>query len=146
MFRKSALSAHVFGLRPRISCDTEGLHDAFVGTYPKCHLQPSTEHRRIIAVRYQSEPRLYSRGTSLYSPTNLAEDTSHPIFLTFGLGQSSSLVHFFPVMGFLNVEIRWKTASSGRFLVDLDDLIEQVCLGAQVAGDGNLASNDRVSL
>ena len=49
-------------------------------------------------------------------------------------------------MGFLDVEVRWKAASSGRVLVDLDNLIEQVCLGAQIAGGGVLASNDRASL
>ena len=37
-------------------------------------------------------------------------------------------------------------ASFGRVLIDFDNLIEQVCLGAQIAGGGILASNDRVSL
>ena len=46
-------------------------------------------------------------------------------------------------MGFPNVEIRRKVASLGIFLVDLDNLIEQICLGAQIAGGGILASNNR---
>ncbi len=49
-------------------------------------------------------------------------------------------MHLVPVMGFPDVEIRRKVASLGKFLVDLDDLIKQVCLGAQVAGGGILAS------
>lgn len=36
--------------------------------------------------------------------------------------------------------------SFGRILIDFDDLIEQVCLGAQIAGHGILASKDRASL
>ena len=48
-------------------------------------------------------------------------------------------------MDFLNVEIRRKVAAFGGFLVDLDNLIEQVCLEAQVAGSGILASNDKAS-
>ena len=80
------------------------------------------------------------------APGNLAEDTSRPIFLTFGFSQFGSLVHFIPVMSFLNIEIRRKMAALGDFLVDLDNLIEQVCLGAQIAGGGMLASNDKASL
>ena len=49
-------------------------------------------------------------------------------------------MHLVPVMGFLDVEIRRKVASIGGFLVDLDNLIKKVCLGAQIAGGGILAS------
>ena len=121
----------------------EVLQDAFAGTYAKCHLQPSTKHRCIVALRNQSEPGLYGRGTSLYGPTNLAEYTSRPFFLTLGLCQSSSLVHFIPIMSFLNVEIRRKVVPFGRFLVYLDNLVKEICLGAQTAGGRILASVNR---
>ena len=124
----------------------EVLQDAFAGTYAKCHLQPSTEHRCIVALRYEPEPRLYGRGTSLYGPTDLAEYTSRPNLFTLGLCQSSSLVHFIPIMSFLNVEIRRKLVPFGRFLVYLDNLVKQICLGAQIAGGGTLASTDRIFL
>ena len=105
------------------------------------HRASRYSRRRVLTRAKALQPRYF-----LYYPPNLAEDTARPIFLTFGLGQSSSLVHFFPVMGFLNVEIRWKAASFGRVLKDLDNLIEQVCPGAQIAGGGILASNDRAFL
>ena len=48
-------------------------------------------------------------------------------------------------MGFPDVEIRRQVAFFGRFSVYFDNVIKQVCLEAQIAGGGILASKNRFS-